>query len=158
MPNPCIRASRFSNEFPSEADEVAERAARQRNLESELKDQIERQRRADRSDTREDERAALVPGQRAEHIEGRGEIHSDCRNHADKKNGRDKEHSQPLELARPQYNVAGLKPSPREVVYTAAQNDDADDKRKGAGIDAGGGPADAVVQAGDDNGRAERTG
>src|SRR5260370_28016633 len=155
MVKPWSRASRFSNQTPSEAHDVAEQAARQRDLERTLKDQIKRYRRADRGDTGEDERASLGPGQVSEHVSGRGEIHSYQRNDADINSGRDKEHSQPLEFARPQHDLACLQRSLRKIVDTPAQNDEADDERKGAGIDPGGGPADAVAIAGDDNGRAE---
>src|SRR3979490_3256086 len=99
MPKPCIRASRFSNQAPSETDEVAEQAARQRDLERQLEYQIQRHGGADRSGAAEDERAALVPGERAEHIEGRGQIHSHQWNNADINGGRDKEYSQPFQLA-----------------------------------------------------------
>src|SRR5580698_10189631 len=50
MLKPCIRALRFSNAFPSETEEIAERAARQRDLERQLEGQIERDRGADRGD------------------------------------------------------------------------------------------------------------
>src|SRR6266436_2417836 len=111
MVKPWRSASRFSNEPPSETDEVAEQAARQRDLERALEDQVERQRGADRSDTGEDERSSLVPGECSEHIACRGEIHSDQRNDTDINGGRDKEKPQPLELARPQHDVACLQPS-----------------------------------------------
>src|SRR5216684_997136 len=132
MVKPCSRASRFSNEAPSEA-EVAEQAARQRDLERALEDHIERQRGADRSDACEDERASLVPGERSEHIGCRGEIHPYQRDDTDINGGRDKEYRQPLQFARPQQDVACLKPSLHQIEYTAAQNDEADDERKGAG-------------------------
>src|SRR5882762_2327845 len=127
MPNPCISASRFSNEVPSEAECVAEQAARQRDLERELEYQIERQGRGDRSEAREDEGAALVLGERAEHVDCRGEIDPDQWNDADIDGGLDKQHSQPLQFARPQDDFAGVQPSLRQVEYAAAQDDEADD-------------------------------
>src|SRR5260221_4645694 len=50
LPISCSRASRFSTKFPSEAKRVAEQAARQRDLEHELEDQVKRHR--DRKSTR----------------------------------------------------------------------------------------------------------
>jgi len=64
----------------------------------------------------------------------------------------------PLQFARPQQDVACLKPPLHQVEHAAAQNDEADDERKGAGIDARGGPADTVTKTRDHNGRAERAG
>src|SRR5712664_2495363 len=124
MVKPWRRASRFSNETPSETDDVAEQAARQRDLERALEDQVERQRGADRSDTCEDERASLVPGERSEHIACRGEIHTYQRNDTDINGGRDKEYSQPPEFARPQHDVVCLQPALHEVEDTAAQDDE----------------------------------
>src|ERR1700676_4393513 len=98
---PWSRASRFSNETPLKSKRGAEHAARQRDLECKLEYQVERHCCGDRGDGREDERASLVPGERAEHIAGRGEIHACQRNSADINHGRDKEHSEPLEFARP---------------------------------------------------------
>src|ERR1700737_1256367 len=99
-----------------------------------------------------------MPGERSEHVARRGEIYPYQRNDTDIDGGRDKEHSHPLELVRPQDDVACLQPSLHEIEYAAAKNEEADEEGKGAGIAARGGPADTVVQAGDDYRRAERAG
>src|SRR5216683_604512 len=115
MVKPCSRASRFSNEAPSEA-EVAEQAARQRDLERTLEDHIERQRGADRSDACEDERASLVPGERSKHIGCRGEIHPNQRNDADINGSRDKEYAQPLPLPKLETTTAAPNAPVRRAV------------------------------------------
>src|SRR6202048_165603 len=97
MVKPCRSASRFSNDTPLETGEVAAQTARQRDLERALEDQIERKRGADRSDSGEDERASLVPGECSEHIACRGALHTYQRNDADINGGRDKENRRPLE-------------------------------------------------------------
>src|SRR5258705_11744568 len=96
--------------------------------------------------------------QRAKHVGGRGEIYPYQWNDADIDGGWYKQHSQPFQFARPQDDFAGVQPALRQVEYAAAQDDEADDERKSSGIDAGGGPADAVVEAGDDHRHAERAG
>src|SRR5882757_10885119 len=92
----------FQRSPPLEADDGAERAARQRDLERQLEYQIERQRRADRGEGREQKRSPPVPGQRSEYIEGRGRIDPNQRNNSNIDRGRDEQFSQSPEFARPE--------------------------------------------------------